>query len=224
MTIANRLAGGPPTSPPPTVTCPHYLSDGTRRCRHYGDGGTCGRKDGFMCTEWLRVNGRSVPDGPGDAALAGATRDATPPTPPTAAGDGQHADRTTRVVGTGAPVVRDLFGHPVKVAPATGGGGQTPTAPTAPRRESRGSTDVHLARKVTDEEVASFRALGVEACIAAAGGEVWLVPDYTGRTDRQELRIDHGLLLAAVCAAFPGSRILKLEAAARDSGEKSEEK
>ena len=129
----------------------------------------------------------------------------------TAADGGQPAGRTTRTVGTGAPVVRDLFGYPVKMAPATCGHGPTPTAPTAPRKEASGTANVHLVRDITDEEVASFRALGVE---------VWLVPEYTGRRDRRELRIDHGPLLAAVCAAFPGSRILKLDAAAKDSEKK----
>jgi hypothetical protein len=41
------------------IACPHYVAPhGSRRCESYLDGGGCARADTFMCTEWLRKNGR----------------------------------------------------------------------------------------------------------------------------------------------------------------------
>ena len=63
---------------------------------------------------------------------------------------------------------------------------------------------------VTDEEVASFKALGAEVCIRSEGiGEVWVVPEYTG-ADRQELSVGHSITLATICAAFPGAKVVAM--------------
>jgi hypothetical protein len=80
-----------------------------------------------------------------------------------------------------------------------------------PRKASPSSSAVErtvLLHRLSDDDVASWKALGVAVCIASDEvGEVWLVPEYTGRSDRQELRIDHAVALTAVCGAFPGARI-----------------
>ena len=53
---------------------------------------------------------------------------------------------------------------------------------------------------------------GVEVCLATEGcGEVWLVPEYTGRDDRKEISVRDAATLAAVCSAFPGARVTSYE-------------
>ena len=67
--------------------------------------------------------------------------------------------------------------------------------------------DPPIVRNVNDEEIASFRTLGVSVCIRSEDiGDVWLVPEYTDK-DRLELRIDHAATLTAICAAFPGAKV-----------------
>ncbi|GAC1599325.1 MAG: hypothetical protein NVS3B20_21180 [Polyangiales bacterium] len=62
-------------------------------------------------------------------------------------------------------------------------------------------------RNVTDADIASFKSMGIEVCIATeSGGEVWLVPAYTGQP-RKELSVEHAALIAATCSAFPGARV-----------------
>ncbi len=64
-----------------------------------------------------------------------------------------------------------------------------------------------MTRAITDAEIASFKALGLEVRLATAElGDVWLVPAYTG-ADRYELSIEHAALIAAVSSAFPGARV-----------------
>lgn len=59
-------------------------------------------------------------------------------------------------------------------------------------------TSSGAVRCLSAADVASFKALGVEVCRENdAMGEVWLVPAYTG-AERQELSVEHALLLAAV--------------------------
>ena len=70
-------------------------------------------------------------------------------------------------------------------------------------------------RNLTDEDIASFKALGVEVCIASEEiGEVWIVPEYTEQ-ERRELRIDHAATLTAVCATFPGAKVTSFEKLAK---------
>ena len=67
------------------------------------------------------------------------------------------------------------------------------------------------ARAITDEQIASFKALGAEVCIGlVGGGSVWLVPEYTG-ADREELSVEHAATLAALCAVFPGTGVIAFQ-------------
>ena len=69
---------------------------------------------------------------------------------------------------------------------------------------------VPVVRTLSDADIASFKALGVEVRLATEGlGDVWVVPAYTG-ADRQELSVDHAALIAAVASAFPGARVTAL--------------
>jgi len=77
--------------------------------------------------------------------------------------------------------------------------------------------EVPVVRNLTDEDVASFKALGVEVCLATEDcGEVWLVPEYTSRDDRKEISVRDAATLAAVCSAFPGARVTSYERPAAD--------
>jgi hypothetical protein len=106
----------------------------------------------------------------------------------------------TSVVG------RDLFGNPVtqppsSVAPSRAARVEAP----AVRRE-----EVPIVRSLTDADIASFKALGLEVRLATEEvGDVWIVPAYTG-ADRHELSVDHAALIAAVASAFPGARVTSL--------------
>ena len=69
-----------------------------------------------------------------------------------------------------------------------------------------------VVRNLTDEDIASFKALGVEVCLATEGcGDVWLVPEYSGREDRKEISVRDAATLAAVCSAFPGARVTRFD-------------
>jgi len=115
------------------------------------------------------------------------------------------------------PLDRDLFGTPIqaersfrgsKRKPSTKATAQvaTPAALTTPATPIRPP----LVRNVTDEEIASFRALGAEVCIRSEEvGEVWVVPEYTG-ADRAELSVEHSITLATICAAFPGAKVVEI--------------
>ena len=70
--------------------------------------------------------------------------------------------------------------------------------------------EVPLARTLSDADIASFKALGVEVRLASEDlGDVWLVPAYTG-ADRQELSVEHAALLATICSALPGAHVTAL--------------
>jgi len=55
----------PPAPPPPTpaserpagITCETYTRGEGKRCVHYANNGACLHETGFMCVEWLKVNG-----------------------------------------------------------------------------------------------------------------------------------------------------------------------
>lgn len=166
-----------------TFTCEHYSPlPGGKRCKHYIDNGACAREDEFMCVEWMKAN---HPDSP-------AAREASAQPPRT-----------------------DLFGGPAADAPKPCAA-STPAEPENLEMKAKpapGRTeDVPLVRNVTDEEIASFRALGASVCIRTEHvGDVWLVPEYTDHKDRFELRIDHAATLTAICAAFPGARVTSIE-------------
>ncbi|WP_236069469.1 hypothetical protein [Citreicoccus inhibens] len=117
----------------------------------------------------------------------------------------------------------DLFGHPLaetgskKLAQAQAAKLAPPVAtlvdvkePDAPVAEAEPS----ILRSLTDEAIASFRALRAEVCFASETyGEVWLVPAYTGQS-RKELTPEHAATLVRVLSAFPGSRVTSFERAA----------
>jgi hypothetical protein len=135
-----------------------------------------------MCEEWLKVNGRAV-----RALIEQETKTAY-----------------------------DLFGTPLPTKPRPKRTARKPASrpsatPTAAAGTRPADRDAPVLRYPTDEEISSFKALGIEVRIASQEvGDVWIVPEYTG-PDRRELRIDHAATLAAVCAAFPGAKIASLE-------------
>ena len=64
-----------------------------------------------------------------------------------------------------------------------------------------------FVRGLTDKDIASFKALGVEARITNdVIGDIWLVPEYTDQ-DRKEIAVEHAATLIAICAAFPGAMV-----------------
>lgn len=162
---------------PAGITCPHYEPlAGGKRCASYCEGGGCARPDEFMCSEWLKLNGRAVPTRADTHVHAAGLSEKTP-SPAAGIQARPHAGSEATPAGGGTVVVRDL----------------------------------------TEEEIASFRALGVEVCIETVeAGDVWLVPEYTERA-RQELRVDHAATLAALCSAFPGSRVTAFSEPAADA-------
>lgn len=172
-----------------TFTCADYDPlPGSKRCRSYLANGGCSREDHFMCEEWMKANGQAVP-------------------------------APVEVEAVTEPA-RDLFGNPLPEEPLP----KKPIVATTPTPspkaspvavESAAERDAPLVRNLTDEDIASFKALGVEVCIASEElGEVWLVPEYTGQ-DRRELRIDHAATLTAVCATFPGATVTSFEKLAK---------
>ena len=192
MGLADRFSGQGPIATP-EITCPRYEpKPGTKRCKHYLKGGACALPDEFMCVEWLKANGHAVPE-----PLPPVEVEPPPPTPPPSS----------------APKIdRDLFGQPVKRSPP-------PRAEYADEPEPRRppEQDAPVVRNLTDEDVASFKELGVEVCLATEDcGEVWLVPEYTGRDDRKEISVRDAATLAAVCSAFPGARVTSYERPAAD--------
>ena len=68
-----------------------------------------------------------------------------------------------------------------------------------------------MVRNLTDEDIASFKALRAEVCMRSEDvGEIWLVPEYTG-ADRLEISVEHAATLTAICSAFPGARVVSFE-------------
>ena len=65
----------------------------------------------------------------------------------------------------------------------------------------------HLRAPITQDEIDSFKALGVELCIRSEElGEVWLVPRYSGQP-RKEITPEHAATLRLLLEAFPGGRV-----------------
>ncbi|MDF1522242.1 MAG: hypothetical protein P1P87_05415 [Trueperaceae bacterium] len=207
MGLADRFArpGEPaPAATPPEITCPRYDPvPGTKRCKHYLKGGACSLPDEFMCVEWLKANGHHVapplpPLDPVEATPPSEPRPAQPSSQPTK----PRMDRTER----------DLFGAPVRSRPTARSAREPePTSPERSRPELD-PRDVPVVRNLSDEDIASFKALNVEVCLATEDcGQIWLVPEYTGRTDRKEISARDAATLAAVCSAFPGARVTSFE-------------
>ncbi|GEL75657.1 hypothetical protein MVI01_74410 [Myxococcus virescens] len=170
------------------MTCEAYVRGEGKHCLHYRPGGGCTLPGVGTCTEWLKVNRQARPH-----------RDvAAPPAPMPPA--------------KSAPVAVDLFGQPL---PEAGSKKLAPTpaskpAPPAPSPDVK-ELDAEALRGLTDEDIASFKALNAEVCFRSETyGEVWLVPDYTGQA-RKELTPEHAATLVRVLSAFPGSRVMSFE-------------
>lgn len=63
-------------------------------------------------------------------------------------------------------------------------------------------------RELTQADIDSFKALGVEVHVKSKVGEFTLVPERTGRTDRIELIPEDIAKLAMIMGVFPGSEIV----------------
>ncbi len=182
MSLKGRLTGESPPAADLAFTCAHYdPKPGGKRCRHYLENGACDRPDELMCVEWLKANGQ--------------TSGESKATPPAKQAPDDDADR-------------DLFGTPI---PPRKEPEQKEAASTTVRDQPPQTPTPILVRDVTDEEIASFKALGAEVCLASEElGEVWLVPEYTDQ-DRKELSVEHSATLTAICAAFPGAKVISFE-------------
>lgn len=196
MALKDRANEPKPTNDNSGFTCPHYSpKSGSKRCEHYLQNGACNRGDEFMCVEWLKANEQKT-NQPEETQLKPASTD--------------HKN----------DVDRDLFGNPLPPKPKAEIKAQPPKATLAPT-EPR-PMEAPLVRNLTDEEIASFKALGVEVCINTdEAGEIWLVPEYTGK-DRKEITVEHAATLSMVCAAFPGAKVSSFEKLKPDSSEKTD--
>jgi len=196
MSLADRYRGGrAKPSGASSFTCPHYdPKPGSKRCRHYLDGGPCARPDEFMCIEWLKANGHAVP---------------SPPDPASSKPNGKPEPKKDAE----SRVATDLFGNPLpKPEPVARPTRQVEPAPPAPRPASDDAAeDTPPLRGLTTEDIEGFKALRVEVCLSSeAFGEVWLVPEYTGQ-DRKEITPEHAATICRVLEAFPGSRVIAFE-------------
>ena len=198
----------PPPTPaaerPPNITCEKYTrgEDG-KRCIHFQQGGTCALPDEFVCTEWQKHNGPNKRTLPVVAAAAVV----------------EHAPAPK-------PVARDLFGNPLpEVAPPAAPKVST-SAPIAkqPAEACAPTVDVDQLRGFTADDIASFKALGVEVLLhSETYGDVWLVPAYTGR-ERKEITPEHAATLARVMSVFPGSHIVSFEKTAKTNNPERRER
>ena len=196
MSLTDRYRGGQakPTGAS-TFTCPHYEpKPGSKRCRHYLEGGACARPDEFMCVEWLKANGHAALP-PSPTAETVPERDGAAPAP---------AERARPT---------DLFGNSLPDPPVTTAAS---TKAASPARSQRADVPTDgeerpAPRGLTTEDIDSFKALGVEVCMRSdAFGEVWLVPDYTGN-GRKEITPEHAATICRVLEAFPGSQVVSFE-------------
>lgn len=178
------------------VSCPHYAPPpGERRCRHYLPNGACDRPDEFMCVEWLKTNGPSASVKANDA---GAGVDAIDDAPRMAARFPQRwlslFDHAPPRLG---PPPRPARGRPSSPAPPPPA--QPPASP-ANTEDVAALAERYATTKLETEEL----------------GPVWLVAEPTG-SERLELTYRDAAALAAVCAAFPGARVVALERAKKKS-------
>ncbi len=208
------------SSAPRKITCPQYDPlPGKRHCKHFIQGGTCALPDQFLCVEWAAVNGHRGARAThgvasGEATLGMAGRGEAGPakarqgTAPVAVA---HDER--RSTGDSSPrsQPRDLFGNPVPPPPASSkpkvADPLSPPQPVAAASEPEAPEARPALRGLTTEDIASFKALGVEVCLRSeAYGELWLVPAYTGHL-RKEITPEHVATIAQVVDTFPGSRV-----------------
>lgn len=111
---------------------------------------------------------------------------------------------------------------PASPLPSTGSS-PAPLVPPPDAVVSPRPFDAALVRHLDDAEIASLKSLGATVCIESDTiGALWIVPEYTG-ADRRELSIEHAATLAAICAVFPGARLVAFEKPARTSPDASGE-
>jgi hypothetical protein len=182
-----HLAPPPAADRPAGVSCETYVRGEGKRCLHYGAGGACALPGADRCSEWLKANGRS-------ARVDGSSPIAAVPAP-----------------AASAPPPRDLFGHalpapPRGVAPSPSPAPGFPAPIAEPRRRAAPPRSA-----LTAEDVASFKALGVEVRMHSdVVGELWLVPAYTGKP-RVEITPEHAMTLMHVREVFPDAQVTSFE-------------
>jgi hypothetical protein len=75
------------------------------------------------------------------------------------------------------------------------------------------SLAIPVPTSITTDDIASFRALGVQICFQSDElGELWLVPSYTGQA-RKEITPEHAATLGHVLAVFPGAQVTAFQSA-----------
>lgn len=199
MSIADLSRGAAAATESSEFACPHYSPPpGSKRCKDYQEGGTCARSDAFLCVEWERRNRHRLPT----------------VSSPTNADQRDEATGATGNEGRTAAVPTDLFGNP---APELAMPRHEPRAAREPAtatvlpKQADDAKAQPPRRGLTDEDIESFRALGVEVCIRSEDyGDVWLVGTYTGQP-RKEITPEHLATIAQVLDVFPGSRVTAFE-------------
>ena len=203
MSIADlHRKAGTAGEAPAFACCDYTALPGSARCRHYQVGGTCAHSDRFLCEEWERRNADRLrnPQGPGRPSAE--VDPSGKPEPPA--------------------VPHDLFGNPApeldqrKAGPAPAEPVLHPALGSAAADCAKGGSAV---RGLTSEDIASFKALGVSVCLRSEDlGEVWLVPEYTGK-DRRELTPEHAATIHRVLEAFPGSKVVAFDKTDKEKSE-----
>jgi hypothetical protein len=177
----------------PNIDCPKYLPlPGSKRCRHYLDGGACALASEFMCVEWLKRNHRVVPhDHPAQTSSPSVTESHASMAPPAVL----ESDQRTPTV---------------------------PAAPMLLALESQPAAALTARVAIPQDALDSFMTLGVELCIRSEElGEVWLVPGYTGQA-RKEITPEHAATLRLLLEAFPGGRIVRFERLSKAATEEAQ--
>ncbi len=102
---------------------------------------------------------------------------------------------------------QDLFGN--STLKKVKSGKKPAAAPEEPAEQN-----LPCVRNITDEQIRSFKELGVEVCISSPEtGEIWIVPAYSD-SERREISAEHAATLAVILSAFPGAKVTAFEKAA----------
>lgn len=201
MALSDRIR--PHTSAPGIACLRFEPAEGSKRCRHYLEGGLCALESEFRCVEWLRKNGQV------QLAEELIAR--------------QHAQRQAPANGRTPAEPTEQTPRPTDVTPPQRPRKNTPPDATPPPEDDTPPAErTLLLHRLSDEDVASFAALGVEVELGVPGHEpVWLVPEYTERkNERLELSIRDAITITAVVSAFPGATITNMHR--RSAGEEAE--
>lgn len=179
-----RTAPPPPTpgaERPTGITCAKYVRGEGKRCVHFKASGACELPEEFMCVEWMKANGPVLAE------------EQTAPARPAV-----------------APQSLDLFGVPGTAVRLPAKARAAPPPAEAPVEVPEPTSPVEL-RGLTTDDIASFKALGVEVQLKSQTyGDLWLVPSYTGQS-RKELTPEHAATVMRVLEAFPGAHVISFE-------------